>query len=79
MNEVIPRDRPGQPDVIPQRRARLQQFIIGNDETELELTVESRSFVNGVDDQVRKRQQRSSMNVTENGEKHYFLGACSCL
>ena len=68
MNEVTPRDRPEQPVVIPQRGARPQQFIIGNDETELELTVESRSFVNRVNDQVRKRQKRSSMNVTEDGE-----------
>ena len=40
VNEVIPRDRPGQPVVNPQRRAWPQQFIIGNDETELELSVE---------------------------------------
>ena len=71
--EVIPRDRPGQPVVIPQRGARPQQFVIGNDETELELTVESRSFVNRVNDQVRKRQKRSSMNVTEDGEKHSIV------
>ena len=32
--------------------------------------MESRSFVNRVNDQVRKRQKRSSMNVTEDGEKH---------
>ena len=70
VNEVIPRDRPGHPVVIPQRGARPQQFIIGNDETDLELTVKSRSFVNRVNDQVRKRQKRSSMNVTEDGEKH---------
>ena len=36
---------------------------------ELELTVESRSFVNRVNDQVRKRQERSSMNVTEDWER----------
>ena len=64
MNEVIPRDRPGQPVVNPQRGARPQQFIIGNDETELELSVESRSFLNRVNDQVRKRQKIIS-NVTE--------------
>ena len=64
MNEVIPRDRPGQPVVIPQRGARPQQCIIGNDETEVELTVELRSFVNRVNDQVRKRQKRIS-NVTK--------------
>ena len=53
VNEVIPRERSGRPDVDPQRGARPQQFIIGNDETELELSVESRSFVNRVNDQVR--------------------------
>ena len=46
---------------------------MGNDETELELSVESRSFVNRVNDQVRKRQKRSSMNVTENDEKHSMI------
>ena len=42
---------------------------MGNDTTELELSVESRSFVNRVNDQVRKRQKRIS-NVTENGQEH---------
>ena len=54
MNEVRPRERSGRPDVDPQREARPQQFVIGNDEAELELSVESRSFVNRVSDQVRK-------------------------
>ena len=72
VNEVIPRERSKRPDVDPQRGARPQQFIIGNDETELELSVESRSFVNGgVNDQVRKRQKRIS-NVTEDGEKTFY-------
>ena len=73
VNEVIPRDRTGQPVVIPQRGAWPQQFIIGNDETEIELSMESRSFSNRVNDQVRKRQKRSSMNVTEDGEKHSMI------
>ena len=73
VNEVIPRDRSVQPVVIPQRGARPQQFIIGNDETELELSMESRSFLNRVNDQVRKRQKRSSMNVTEDGEEHSMI------
>ena len=55
VNEVIPRERSGRHDVDPQREARPQQFVIGNDETELELSVESRSFVNRVNDQVRKK------------------------
>ena len=73
VNEVIPRDRPGQPVVIPQRGAKPQQFIIGSDETESELSLGSRSFLDRVNDQVRKRQKRSSMNVTEDGEKHSII------
>ena len=73
VSEVMPRDRPGQPVVIPQRGARPQQFVIGNDEAELELSVESRSFVNRVNDQVRKRHKRSSMSVTEDGGKHSMI------
>ena len=69
VNEVIPRERSGRPDVDPQRGAWPQQFVIGNNEAELELSVESRSFVNRVKDQVRKRHKRIS-NVTEDGEKH---------
>ena len=72
VNEVIPRERSGRPDVDPQREARPQQSVIGNDETELELSVESRSFVNRVNDQGRKRQKRIS-NVTEDGEKHSMI------
>ena len=52
------RDRLGRPDnIISQEVARPQIFIMGNEETELELSVESRSFVNRVNDQVRKRQK----------------------
>ena len=72
VSEVIPRERSGRPDVDPQREARPQQFVIGNDEAELELSVESRSFVNRVNDQVRKRQKRIS-NVTEDGQKHSMM------
>ena len=56
--------------MIPQREIRPPQFIIGNDETESELSVVSRSFLSRVNDQVRNRQKRSSMNVTENEENH---------
>ena len=72
VNEVILRERSGRPDVDPQRETRPQQFFIGNDEAELELSVESRSFVNQRNDQVRKRQKRIS-NVTEDGEKHSMI------
>ena len=39
---------------------------------ETEMSVESRSFLNRMNDQVRKRQKRSSMNVTENEEKTFY-------
>ena len=71
MNEVILRETSGRPDVDPQRGA-WPQFVIGNDEAELDLSVASRSFVNRVNDQVRKRQKRIS-NVSENGEKHSMI------
>ena len=71
-NEETPRDRSGRPDIDSQEEIRPQQFVIENDETELELSVESTSFVNRVNDQVQKRQKRIS-NVTENGEKHCMI------
>ena len=70
--EVL-RDRSGRPgDINSQEGARAQSFVIGNDETELELSVESRSFVNRVNDQVRKRLKIIS-NVTGNGEEHSMI------
>ena len=68
-NEETPHDRSGRPDINSQEEAWPQQFVIGNDEAELELSVESRSCVIRVNDHVRKRQKRIS-NVTEDGEKH---------
>ena len=52
--------------------ARPQNFVMGNDTTELELSVESRSFVNRVNDQVRKRQKRIS-NVEGDEEEHSII------
>ena len=67
------RDGSGRPDNInSQEVARPQIFIMGNDETELELSVESRSFVNRVNDQVRKRQKIIS-NVAGDGEEHSMI------
>ena len=60
-NEQTPRDRSGRPDIDSQEKAWLQQFVTGNDEAEMELSVESRSFVNRVNDQVRKRQEKIRM------------------
>ena len=67
VNEEELHDRTGQPVVIPQRKIGPQQFLIGNDEAELELSLGSRSFSKRVSDQMRKRRKRSSMNVTEDG------------
>ena len=75
VNEVVPREGSVRPDVDPQREAWPQQFAIGSDETELELSVESRSFVNRVNDQVRKKQKRIS-KVTGNGEEHFMIWGC---
>ena len=66
-------DRTVTPVVCPQGGPRTQQFINGDDETELDLSLGSRSFLDRVNDQVRKRQKRSSMNVTEDGEKHSVI------
>ena len=65
LEEEETHDRTVTPVVCPQRGARPQQFIIGDDETELELSLGSRSFLDRVNDQVRRRPKRSSMNVTE--------------
>ena len=40
VNEVTPRDRPERLDVYSQEEAWPQQFVIGNDEVLLELSVE---------------------------------------
>ena len=61
----------GDPMSILKEEHGLNNFI-GNDEAELELSVESRSFVNRVNDQVRKRQTRIS-NVTADGVKHSII------
>ena len=45
---------------------------MGRDTAELELSVESRSFVNRVNDQVRKRQKIIS-NVAGEGEEHSII------
>ena len=67
------RDRSGQPgNFNSQEVANSQNFIMGSDTTELELSVESRSFVNRVNDQVRKRQNRIS-NVAGEEEEHYII------
>ena len=44
LEEEASHDRKGTPVVCPQRGARPQQFVIGDDETELELSLGSRSL-----------------------------------
>ena len=73
LEEEETHDRTGTPVVCPQRGAMPQQFIVGDDETELDWSLGSRSFLDRVNDQVRKRQKRSSMNVTENNKKHSVI------
>ena len=73
-NEEALRDRSGRPDNInAQEVANSKNFVMRNDGTELELSVESGSFVNRVNDHVRKRQKRIS-NVTGNGEHSMIWG-----
>ena len=72
MNQETLRDRSGRPDIDSQEEAWPQQFVIGNDEAELEFSIESRSFVNRVNHQVRKRQKRIS-NVAGDGEEHSMI------
>ena len=64
-------DKTGRPVVFPQGGA--QQFVFEDDETESELSLGSRSFLHRVNDQVRKRQKRSSKDVTEDSEKHSVI------
>ena len=59
------------PVVCLQRGA--QQFVIGDDETESDLSLGSRSFLNRVNDQVRKRQKQSSIEATEDSDKHSVI------
>ena len=67
------RDRSGQAgNIDSQEVANSQNFIMGSDTTEVELSVESRSFVNQVNDQVRKRQKRIS-HVAGEGEEHSII------
>ena len=74
VNEAKPRDRTGQHVVIPQRGARPQQFIIGNDGTELDLSLGSRSFLDRVNDQVRKRQTIFDECYRKRRKRFYDMG-----
>ena len=66
-------EKTGRPVVCSQRA---DQFVIENDETnsyteaESELSLESRSFLHRVNDQVRKRQNQSSKDATKDSDIH---------
>ena len=47
--------------------------------TELELSVESRSFVNRVNDQMRKKTEKEYPMFTEDGEKTFYDLVNVCL
>ena len=73
------------PVVCPQRGA--QQFIIEDDETESELSLGSRSFLNRVNDQVRKKtktifngcDRRQREAFCDMGNVHVFNIAIICI
>ena len=55
------------------------RFIVENDkmnsytEAESEMSLESRSFLHRVNDQVRKRQNQSSKDATKDSDKHSVI------
>ena len=67
-NEETPRERSGRPDIDSQEKAWPQQFVIGNDEAKLELSVESRSFLNRVNDRCEK--DRKEFRMLQKMEKN---------
>ena len=72
-------DRTGQHVVIPQRGGMPQQFIIGDDETELDLSLGSRSFLDRVNDQVRKNKNDLRWMSQKTTKNIIWYGECSCL
>ena len=69
-------ERTSRPVVFAQHTNR---FIVDNDkmnsyaEAEPEMSLEARSFLHRVNDQVRKRQNQSSKNATKDGDKHSVM------
>ena len=70
LEEETNHDRTERPVVCSQRA---HQFVIEDDETESELSLGSRSFLHRVNDQVRKRQKQSSIDATEDSDKHSVI------
>ena len=72
-SDELMEDRTGRPVVFALHTDR---FIVENDkmnsytEAESEMSLESRSFLHRVNDQVRKRQNQSSKDATKDSDKH---------
>ena len=75
-SDELMEDRTGRPVVTAQHTDR---FIVENDkmnsytEAESEMSLESRSFLHMVNDQVRKRQNQSSKDATKDSDKHSVI------
>ena len=75
-SDELMEDRIGRPVVTAQHTNR---FIVddgkmnSDTEAESEMSLESRSFLHRLNDQVRKRQNQSSMNATEDSDKHSVI------
>ena len=82
-SDELMEDRTGRLVVTAQHTDR---FIVENDkmnsytEAESEMSLESRSFLHRVNDQVRKRQNQSSKDATKDSDKHSVIWVeCLCL
>ena len=75
-SDELMEDRTGRPVVFAQHTDR---FIVENEklnsytEAESEMSLESRSFLNRVNDLVRKRQYQSSKDATKDSDKHSVI------
>ena len=75
-SDELMEDRTGRPVVTAQHTDR---FIVENDkmnsytEAESEMSLESRSFLHRVNDQVRKRQNQASKDATIDSDKHSVI------
>ena len=81
-SDELMEDRTGRLVVFAQHTDR---FIIENDNmgsytgAESEMSLESRSFLHRVNDQVRKRQNQSSKDATKDSDEHSVIWECLCL
>ena len=75
-SDELMEDRTGRPVVFAQHPDR---FVVENDnmdsytEAESEMSLESRSFLHRVNDQVRKRQKQSLKDATKDSNKHSVI------